>query len=455
MSNSLAIAAVTETLRQILDRGINASVSDDPSTDPDLAGTSVTTRPPDKARSSQGGNQVNLFLYQTSVNPAWRNQDLPRQVRNGESGRPPLPLDLRYLMTAFGADDEGAGILAHRLLGRAMSLLHDYALLDRADIQLALAGNDLYDQIELVHVIPHPMPTDEISRLWTAFQTAYRISASYQVSVVLIESNKPISSPLPVLTRGTADSGPVVLAAPPPVLDSLQGLWTLAIQPPPVSGPLSRQVSATGGQAITRLGDSLRVRAQNIAAAPLALRFSNPLLAEPVELIPQPGDRPGELKVDLPAPGVLDGSGVPAMAGWAPGFYTAALVVRATGQPVVTTNALPVMLAPAISVSPQNAAAGDIVFTVTCTPRLRFEQHKRVFLLFGSRQAAPESISTPGDQTKPTTLTFKVNVPSNQKGVYTLRLRVDGVDSLPFAAPQTATSPAALIFDPQQQVTIT
>lgn len=458
MSNSLAIAAVTETLRQLLDRGINASVSDDPSTDPDLAGTSVTTRPLDKARASQTGNQVNLFLYQTSINAAWRNQDLPRQVKNGESGRPPLPLNLMYLLTAFGADDEGAGILAHRLLGRAMSLLHDYAQLSRADIQAALAGNNLYDQIELVRVIPHPASTDEISRLWTAFQTAYRISAPYQVSVVLIDSNQPVSAPLPVLTRGQADRGVLVAAVPPPTLTSLCGLWTLPIQPPPGGGPLARPVPAPGEQPLARLGETLLVRAQNLpdASTPgttVRLRLSSPLLLKPVEMDLGAGDRPGEYRVDLPAASTVDGDGHPAQSVWAPGFYTAAIAIRQTGQPDQVTNALPWMLAPAITVAPLSAPAGAMTLTVTCSPRLTPEQNRRVALLFGSRQIAPDTVSTPGDPAQPTSLTFKVQ--ADQKGVFTLRLRVDGVDSLPFAVPQTASTASAIMFDPAQQVTIT
>src|SRR5690348_13905400 len=67
MSNSLAIAAVTAALRHLLDRGLSA----------DVPGTRVTTRPPDKARDGQSGNQVNLFLYRTAPNAAWRNADWP------------------------------------------------------------------------------------------------------------------------------------------------------------------------------------------------------------------------------------------------------------------------------------------------------------------------------------------------------------------------------------------
>ena len=122
MSNDRAIAAVTATLRNMLFQAV--------SNDAELAGATVTTRPPDRAR--QGGatsNQINLFLYQTSVDAAWRNQD-PPGIRPGEFGQPPLPLVLSYLMTAYGEDDDE--VLAHRLLGVGMQLLNDQPLLSPA-----------------------------------------------------------------------------------------------------------------------------------------------------------------------------------------------------------------------------------------------------------------------------------------------------------------------------------
>ena len=95
MSNSMAIAAVTATLRNLLFQGVTA--------DPDLVDTTVTTQAPDQARdSNNNANQINLFLYQTEPSAAWRNMDMPRQVKLGETGRPPLGLNLYYLITAYG-----------------------------------------------------------------------------------------------------------------------------------------------------------------------------------------------------------------------------------------------------------------------------------------------------------------------------------------------------------------
>jgi hypothetical protein len=457
MSNSLAVAVVTETLRQILDRGVNASLADDPSTDLELAGTSVTTRPPDRARTNQQGTQLNIFLYQTSVNAAWRNQDMPRQVRPGETGRPPLPLNLHYLVTAYGSDDDGASILAHRLMGRAMSILHDTPILRRGDLQAALAGADLHEQIESIHIIPLSMSVEEISKLWTSFQTQYRISAAYQVMVVLIESNRPINAPLPVLQRGESDRGPLVSAVPPPVLSAVRGIWKLPIQPPPLNGPLTVILPSPGGQPTARLGDSLVIVGANLPDENRILRLENERLEIVNDGTPLAGGRPGELRFDLPDPASGNPADLAARHDWAPGFYTASLILQPPGQPAMITNKVPWMLAPSITLAPLQAASGEIVLTVECSPRLRPGQERRAFLLFGSRQIAPESVvtpdGTPQDLELPTVLTFRLRVEPDETGTYTCRLRIDGVDSLPFAAPANA-SLGALIFDPEQQVTV-
>jgi len=194
MSNALAIAAVTATLRALLIRKLGIP--------------GITAQSPDKARpASASGDQVNLFLYQTMPDAAWRNMDMPRQLKAGETGQPPLPLILSYLLTAYS--DDADDVKSQILLGRAMSALHDHPLLDAAEIkdatQNAAADSDLHEQLERVRITLLSMPLEELSKLWTAFQAPYRTSAAYQVSVVLIESTRPAKTPLPVLERGKGD----------------------------------------------------------------------------------------------------------------------------------------------------------------------------------------------------------------------------------------------------------
>jgi hypothetical protein len=173
MSNSLAIAAVTATLRQLLDRGLA-----------DVPGTRVTTRPPDKARTEAAGNQVNLFLYQITPNAAWRN--IP--AATGPPSQPPLALNLYYLLSAYGDNEDDPGPMSHQLLGQAMRLLHDHPVLDPAVVRGALPGADLHEQVERVRITLQPLSLDEMSKLWTTFQAPYRLSVAYEAAVVRIDS---------------------------------------------------------------------------------------------------------------------------------------------------------------------------------------------------------------------------------------------------------------------------
>src|SRR5215203_4919992 len=177
--SALAIAATTATLRGVLDRAID--------------GVNVTVRPLDTARENTAGDQVNLFLYQTLPDAAWRNRDIPGRVHPGETAQPPLPLTLYYLITTYGNED--SDLRSHLLLGQAMSVLHDYPLLGADEIKNATEGApdlkdkaNLHQQIERIRITLQPLTFEEISKLWTTFQTHYRTSAAYQVSVVLIES---------------------------------------------------------------------------------------------------------------------------------------------------------------------------------------------------------------------------------------------------------------------------
>jgi hypothetical protein len=103
MSNQLAIAAVTATLRSLLVRGVGIP--------------EVTARPLDNARRSATGHQLNLFLYQVLPDAAFRNQDMPRRTKPGETGYPALPLMLYYLLTAYSddEDDTNAHLLSETL----------------------------------------------------------------------------------------------------------------------------------------------------------------------------------------------------------------------------------------------------------------------------------------------------------------------------------------------------
>ncbi|HSB10232.1 MAG TPA: DUF4255 domain-containing protein [Blastocatellia bacterium] len=216
MSSALAIASVTAVLKDLLNNGlidhnVGASVGE----------VTVSTLPPDRVDVldvAQKKSRLNLFMYQVTANAGWRNVGLPSRNGRGERiSNPPLALDLHYLLTSYGAEELHAEIL----LGYGMQLLYETPVLTRAAIRRSLAPpslitggsglppemealftSELSEQVEQIKISPASLSTEEISRMWSAFQAKYRPTAVYQASVVLIESKQPTKSPLPVRSRG-------------------------------------------------------------------------------------------------------------------------------------------------------------------------------------------------------------------------------------------------------------
>lgn len=389
MSSPTAIATVTAVLQHVL---IQAT-----------AGADVTTKPPSAARNGANGSQLNLFLYATHINPGFSNMPLPGQVRNGESAPPPLPLVLHYLITAYGANDDD--IAGQQLLGQAMIALHDRPLLGTADIEGILPDSGVQSQIERLRITPTVLSLDDMSKLWSSFQSEYRLSTAYQVSVLLMESGRSASAPLPVLRRGEEDRGVGVTGAASPTLSSLRF---------PHDAPAAR------------LGDTVTVRGGQLTGDTLLARFRHPLLDDPIDLVPAAQGRADEIQVVLP-----DQGGDPAVGSkWPAGFYTLNLVVQRPDLPQWHTNALAMPLAPRITdINPTTAPAGSVTLTIQCVPQVRPGQ--RVLLVFGSHTAAPQPFALPADPNAPGELSFQIDNARARAEPYVLRLRVDGVDSIP------------------------
>ncbi len=411
MSNSLAISAVTSTVRFLLERAVQQ--------DPELASTVITTKPPGTARSTNRGKQLNLFLYEVRPNAALWNGD-PRSP----GALTPLALNLYYLLTAYADDLDNEDAISQRILGRALSTLHDHPLLGAVEIQNALAGSELENQLERVKITFQLLTNEDIWKLWSAFQTPFRLSAAYEASVVIIDSTRAAPAALPVLRRGADDRGVQTLASPSPSIDGVT----------PVTTP---------ARPVAQLGDELLVGGQGLDGDGISVRLVGPAQIPLQTLAPQPGRTATALRVHLPS-----AAEDPDLSKFTPGVYRLMLVIGVPDQPAWTTNEIPFRLAPTITVAPLAAAAGDVELTVTSRPRLRPGQ--RVLLLLGDRQVQPDTLTTPVDPTQPSAIIFRVT--AVQAGRYVVRLRVDGVDSLPIVATGT---PPVLHFDPAQTVIVT
>ena len=447
MSNALAIGAVTAVLTDLLNNGlIDHDVSD---TIGDAA-VRVSALPLDRAVTASNGedpNQLNLFLHRVTPNLGWRNASLPTFDQNGRQvSNTPLALDLHYLLTAYGSKDFHAEIL----LGYAMQLLHETPVLSRDAIKTALGGSssvggdilpptfralsaaELADQVEQIKLSPESLDTEEISKLWAAFQSAYRPTVAYQATVVLIEGRRPIRSVQPVLRRGKQDRGADVEASPKSPYPMLE-----VVVPPD-----QKEIPSERWRPIARLGETFVLRGENLEADVVTVRFDHRLLDEPIEVeIDRPARTPTEISVSLPN----------APTRWPAGLYglTVALLMESADEQDAqerTTNTLPLLLAPKITNDPMPLSVarrrdGTASLSLRCSPRVRPGQ--RASVIIGDREVLAN------DHAQPTAaLTFVIK--EAPRGEHNLRLRVDGVDSL---LVDRSTWPPE--FDETQKVTIT
>jgi hypothetical protein len=203
MSTYKAMAAVSKTLKDLLlDRMEDIS--------PAIPVT-VTLAPPDVTLSGiPAGRRVNLYLFQVTENASLKNQEILGQGNPAAYGRPPLSLDLHYLMTAYAESEskEDSDRTAQEVLGNAMRVLHDYAIippdLHQKDdpTKPTILDPVLISEYERIKITLQPVSIEEISKIWTAMpQANFRRSVIYQVSVVQIESRLPRRLPRPVKTR--------------------------------------------------------------------------------------------------------------------------------------------------------------------------------------------------------------------------------------------------------------
>lgn len=406
MSSALAVAAVTKVLTRIIDNNVNAA---------GLAGVleaPVTSAlPPDRVVAGDGEKpHLNLFLHQVSHNAGWRDVDLPSSDSRGNRiRRPPLALDLHYILSAY-SDVEYQGEM---LLGLGMQALHESPILTREEIKavftppppgltlpeqivIALATSELADQVEMLKIWPEPLSTEETSRLWTAFQAKYRPSAAFRASVVLIQTKGSFKSALPVLTRN---------------------VYAIAVRQPAIE-VVEEQLLPF------RAGATLHLRGQNLFTPDSVVRFGTgeEAVADPLQ------SNDSRLTITVP----------PLRAG-----LNAVQVVRklpigvGPPRPLIESGVAAFVLQPVIK---KKGAGDDITVTPGVPPTLAvkvdppIQPGQKIALLLDQTGGPPDAnplgfVFDAPPVTGPPTDTVTSPLPGVPAGNYLLRVRIDGAQS--------------------------
>jgi hypothetical protein len=397
MSDYLAVGGVSAVLKSLL---ATALTQGGPSTI--LGGASgITNVAPDLIKTGPDeAAQINLFLYYASINSALRNMEQPSMRANGARlSNPPLAINLHYLVSAYGGNPFDAEIL----LAWAMQVFHTSPVVPRDAIEQALAdlvsvhpaspeqtlisGSTLPTQLESIRITPETLTTEEIYRLWTAFQTNYRPTTSYQVSVVVIQDTQSFSSNLPVQRRS-------VLAL-------------------PLISPLIESITpamVTSGQTITITGSNFL----GDSAAETQVSFDGGT-ALPVATVQETCVRavvPTTVQSGTHSVRVLRGVTFPSSSRTHSGF---------------SSNPVPFQLIPLIQLpaNPPIQAKQGKPLTLTLTPAVGVMQSTVIYIGDQALPVPARPLSGPASSVQIT-----VTVPTNfVVGTYPLRVEVDGAQS--------------------------
>jgi Pvc16 N-terminal domain len=122
--------------------------------------------------------RLSIYLYRIVEDPYMKNQ-LPVEGTGGRSRKAPLTLDLYYLMTPL----VGTPREQHVVLGKAMQVLYDRAILQGSDLAGSLVGSG-----EEIRMILNPVSLEETTRVWQALESSYRLSLCYTARVAIVNS---------------------------------------------------------------------------------------------------------------------------------------------------------------------------------------------------------------------------------------------------------------------------
>lgn len=127
---------------------------------------------------------ISLFLYRVTPSTARRN--LPGRVdAKGRRFRPPLPLDLHYLLTPWAR----TAAQQHKLLGWALRFLEDNPTLPANVLNhYGSQGMDPFLPDETVTLVFDPLGIQDFLNVWEVGKPNLQVSATYLARLIALDS---------------------------------------------------------------------------------------------------------------------------------------------------------------------------------------------------------------------------------------------------------------------------
>jgi hypothetical protein len=138
---------------------------------------------------------ISLYLYRVTVNA---NRNLPGRLGpDGRRTRPPVPLDLHYLVTAWAPDASRQ----QRMLGFAIRTIEDTPILPSGVLNQQTPEGNVFRPEETVEIVYEGVSVQDFAYIWDIAQTKEQPSATYVARMVELDSPIVVSEGAPVQTR--------------------------------------------------------------------------------------------------------------------------------------------------------------------------------------------------------------------------------------------------------------
>jgi hypothetical protein len=171
MADFNVIGDVSVTLRNVLTAGLAILLPGPP---PVAEISDLQMIPPNQAR-------LTICLYDVIEDPSARNRPRERGLVGtaATERKPPMTLLLRYILTPWAGDR----LTEQRILGRALQVLYDGAILSGPQLAGGLQG-----RVDTLKITMSTLSLEDRAWFWQAVQKPYHLSAVYEVRVVEIDS---------------------------------------------------------------------------------------------------------------------------------------------------------------------------------------------------------------------------------------------------------------------------
>jgi hypothetical protein len=179
MSQYTVVSDVSQTLRDVLWTAM--------ATDTTISGiitdiNHISFEPPFRLFKDDGpqDNYLSVYLFRVLENADLKNRALiPDNAPVYQY--PPLVLNFFYLITPLtnSADND------QKLLGKTMQVFYDHAIIDGSELHGLLQTN-----AEEIRLSLSPYSLEDLTKLWCALLRPFRLSVSYEVRAVLVDSER-------------------------------------------------------------------------------------------------------------------------------------------------------------------------------------------------------------------------------------------------------------------------